>query len=158
MLIPDMKRSSLNRQSGFAMTEMVIVTPLLLFLMLSVAEIGRALYQYNTLTKSVRDGARYLSIEAILGDTEVIDLTATKINTTKNLVLYGSQTGVEEIVIDGLTADMITVTAPDSIHIQVTATYAYQSIFGGTIPSFGMGIGEIDTNFTLTASSIMRAQ
>ena len=82
MWIPDMKHPSLNKQYGLAMVEMVIVSPLLLLLIFGVAEMGRAFYQYNTLTKSVRDGARYLSGEAILGST-VIDLTVAKIDAAK---------------------------------------------------------------------------
>ena len=160
MLIPDMKLSSLNKQYGLAMVEMVVVTPLLLFLMFSVAELGRAFYQYNTLTKSVLDGARYLSMGAKLGTTGVIDLTVNGgeiINKTKNVVIYGNQAGVGDPVIEDLTVDSITVTALDAMHIQVSVSYPYQSMFGGTIPSFGMGTGEINSNFNLTANSVMRA-
>ena len=157
MLIPNRKLVSRYRQTGLAMVEMVIVTPLLLFLIFAVAEMGRAFYQYNTLTKSVRDGARYLSGEAILGST-VIDLTVAKIDAAKNVVIYGNQAGVGDPVLEDLTLDMITVTAPDAIHIRVSVSYPYQSMYGGTIPSFGMGTGEIDTTFNLTANSVMRAQ
>ena len=160
MLTPNIKT-----QKGLAMVEMVIVTPLLLFLLLSVAELGRAFYQYNSLTKSVRDGARYLSTKAILGTTGNIDLTDAKITATKNVVIYGNISGnADDVpVIEGLSAaaddddDVIQVTAPDAIHIKVSVSYPYQSLYGGTIPSFGMGTGELNTNFTLTASSTMRA-
>ena len=52
---------TVKRQKGVAALELAIAVPVLLLLLLASAELGRAFYQYNTLTKSVRDGARYLS-------------------------------------------------------------------------------------------------
>ena len=46
------------RQRGIMSVEFIIVAPFLMLLMLGISEFGHALYQYNTLTKSVRDGAR----------------------------------------------------------------------------------------------------
>ena len=49
---------------GLAMVEFVIVAPLLMLLMLTVGEFGRVFFQYNTLTKAVREGARYAAGQA----------------------------------------------------------------------------------------------
>lgn len=62
------------------MVEFALVLPLLLILTFITTELSRALYQYNTLTKSVRDAARYLSTQN----------PGTKITESKNLVVYGS--------------------------------------------------------------------
>ena len=69
-----------NKQNGVALVEFALVLPLLLILTLITTELGRALYQYNTLTKSVRDAARYLSVQS----------PGTMISESKNLVVYGS--------------------------------------------------------------------
>ena len=69
-----------NKQTGTAMVEFALVLPLLLILGFITTEFSRALYQYNTLTKSVRDAARYLSTQN----------PGTKIAESKNLVVYGS--------------------------------------------------------------------
>ena len=62
-----------KKQRGIATVEFAIAVPVLLLLMLVSAEVGRWLYQYNTLHKAVRDGVRYLAQEAIAGTTGVID-------------------------------------------------------------------------------------
>ena len=48
-------------QRGIAAIEMVITLPVLLLLLVGMAELGRAFYQYNTLTKSIRAGIRGIS-------------------------------------------------------------------------------------------------
>ncbi len=72
-----------NRQSGVALVEFALVLPLLLLMTFVVTEYSRALYQYNTLTKSVRDAARYLSMQD----------PGTRIAQAKNLVVYGNPAG-----------------------------------------------------------------
>lgn len=49
------------RTAGVAMVEFAIILPLLLLLLFGVTELGRALYQQNTLYKAVEAGARYLA-------------------------------------------------------------------------------------------------
>jgi hypothetical protein len=48
-------------QSGVVLVELALLLIPLLVLVFGITEFGRAVYQYNTLAKSVRDGARYLS-------------------------------------------------------------------------------------------------
>lgn len=49
------------RVSGSVMVEFAGALILLLLLVFGISEIGRAIYQLNTLTKSVEAGARYMS-------------------------------------------------------------------------------------------------
>jgi hypothetical protein len=70
----------LQKQTGVALVELALILPLLLVLTFITTEFSRALYQYNTLTKSVRDAARYLSIQN----------PGTRITEAKNLIVYGS--------------------------------------------------------------------
>ena len=52
-----------NKQNGVALVEFALILPLLLLLTFITTEFGRAVYQYNTITKSVRDAVRYLSTQ-----------------------------------------------------------------------------------------------
>lgn len=145
-----------NQQRGIAMVEFVIVLPLLLLLMLATAEFGRVLFQYNTLTKSVRDGARYLSENAFIGSSQIVNTTA--INDTRNLVVCGKKTcAAGEELLSGLTAgDVTPVATPGGEHISVTADYTYQPMIGSSLPTFGFGSGSISLSFTLTSSVTKR--
>jgi Flp pilus assembly protein TadG len=68
---------TVGRQSGLAAVEFAITLPVLLLLMLGTAELGRMLSQYDTLTKSVRDGCRYVASQTSIvgGTTNVVSIT-----------------------------------------------------------------------------------
>jgi Flp pilus assembly protein TadG len=53
----------MKNQKGVAAVEFAIVLILLVPLVFGITEFGRAIYQYNTLTKIVRNGARYLTTQ-----------------------------------------------------------------------------------------------
>lgn len=86
-----------NGQSGTAMVEFALVLPLLLMLTFVTTEFSRALYQYNTLTKTVRDAARYLSSQN----------PGTKITEAKNLVVYGSLANTGSPLAFGLSVSQV---------------------------------------------------
>jgi Flp pilus assembly protein TadG len=69
-------------QKGVAIVEFALVLPILLLLTLMTTELGRAIYQYNILTKSVRDGARYLSTQS--------PGSAAAITTARKLMVFGN--------------------------------------------------------------------
>lgn len=52
-----------HSQQGAALIELALAIPLMLMLSMIVIEFGRALYEYNTVTKSVRDAVRYLTVQ-----------------------------------------------------------------------------------------------
>lgn len=72
-------------QRGVAIVEFALVLPLLLLLTFITTEFGRAIWQYNTLTKSVRDAARYLSTQQ--------PGSAAAVTTARNLMVYGNPAG-----------------------------------------------------------------
>ena len=72
------------RQRGVAAVELGILIVPLVLLAFGITEFGRAIYQYNTIAKGVRDGVRYLTQYAP-GD-------ATRIANAKNLVVCGTTT------------------------------------------------------------------
>ena len=71
---------------GVSLIEFALVLPMLLLLTFITTEFGRALYQYNTITKSVRDAARYLSIQ----DPSIKLTDPAKVLAARRLVVYGS--------------------------------------------------------------------
>ena len=135
---------------------MVIVTPLLLLLILSVSELGKAFVQQNTLNKSVRDGARQVAGLALLGTTGTVLLTSDLIADARNLVVYGNVDGVGGPRLPALSVDQVSVSDAGNDLVTVQANYAYTPIVGPVLQTFGIGTGPA-LNITLTASVTMRA-
>lgn len=141
------------RQKGIAVVECVIVLPLVLFLILAVAEVGNAIQQYNSLTHAARDAARYASKKA-RGQAGIIELTTADISTAKNLVLYGNSV-VGTVILPGMTPDNVTVSLVNTENISVAVAYDYQPIFAPSIPAL-VGADDVDVGFTLRTEVIMR--
>ena len=139
------------------MIEMVAVTPLLLLLLLGVSELGKALVQYNTLNKSVREAVREVSRTALLGTTGIMSLTPELIAEGKNLVVYGNVAGTGQPRLPELTASHVSVTSAGNNLVLIQANYPYTPIFGPLLTSFGYGNEISVSGITLTASVVMRA-
>lgn len=95
-----------RKQRGVAAVELaILMTFVLVPLTFGITEFGRAIYQYNTITKGVRDGARYLSQYAP-GD-------ATRIGEAKCLAAFGTllcpESGDYAALMPGLTKNNVTV-------------------------------------------------
>lgn len=141
-----------GRSRGLAAVELALLMPVYLMLMLGVAELGRACYEYNTLTKLVRTGAKYISREANNG-AGVVELTGSNKTATRNLVVFGTPAGTGSPLLAGLSVNDITVTAVGS-NITVSVSYNYTPLFT-VIPDFGMGEGDINALGTMNASVTM---
>ena len=86
-----------NSQRGVALVEFALILPLLLLMSFIVIDYSRALYQYNTLTKSVRDAARFLSMQSPgSGGAQA-----------KNLVVYGNPAGTGSPLVIGLNTSLV---------------------------------------------------
>ena len=144
-----------TRQAGTAALELAIALPVLLLLLVATAEVGRLLSQYDTLTKSVRDAARFLASNALGGTTGVVLITPQVQAQTQNLVVTGNINGSGSAILPGLAAANVTVTAVDSTHVSVSAAYPYQPLLGATLPTFGIG-SPISFSFPLTSTIVMR--
>jgi Flp pilus assembly protein TadG len=116
--------------------EFALVLPLVLLVAFGITEFGRAYYQYNTLSKAIRDGARYMSSHTY---------DSTNITNAQNLVVYGQISGGSIPVLPGLTTAMIDVTpsggtppydpidnTPQSITVAVNS-YPFNSLVPGVI-------------------------
>jgi Flp pilus assembly protein TadG len=151
--------AQLRQQDGLAMVEFVIAAPVLLLLLFASVEFGHFLIQYSILSDAVRDATRYVAGRALSGQSGVLlqgSDWSTLVNQGRNLAAYGNMAGTGTALLPSLTAGQITVAQDTTTNnISVTATYAYQSLFGAAMPNF-MG-GSIATNFTLTISTVMRA-
>ena len=145
-----------TRQHGIAMVEFAITLPLLLLLMFATAELGRLISQYNTLTKAVRDGARYAASTAALGSTGLVSVTPQVQTAVANLVATGNVNGSGSALLPGLVASDVTVSDAGNGYVAVSATYTYQPMVGATLPTFGLG-SPISLSFSLNAAAIMRA-
>lgn len=146
-----MKTTS-RRQRGVAIIECALVLPLFILLTFAVVDFGRALYQYNTLTKAVRDAARYLSMFPA-GSAE-------HVTAAQNLILYGSPTPGTEPLASGLTSANISApvwsssgTDPTITTVTVrVANFGFTSMFGSVL---GVNFG----NFTFSdITATMRSQ
>jgi Flp pilus assembly protein TadG len=140
------------------MVELVIAIPIFLMLVVATAEFGRAFLQYNTLSKGVQDGARYIAGKALNGTTGVVTVSSTLQTQTRNVVIYGNTMGTGAPVLPGLVPAQITVANAGGQNVVVTANYPYNPIFAflpgffyGGGGSFGMG------GHTLRAAVTMRA-
>ncbi len=149
-------RSVLSRSKAVAIVEFIIVLPIWLILIMATAEFGRAFMQYNTLTKSVRDGVRYVAANALVGSTGVVSINGTVQVRAQNLVVYGNTAGTGSAILPGLTTGAVTVAGAGGGNVSLSVTYPYASIFA-FVPGFFYG-GNTGTNgYSLQAAITMRA-
>ena len=155
-----MKRYStknvLSRSNGVAIVEFIIVLPICLILIMATAEFGRAFMQYNTLTKSVRDGIRYVAANALVGSTGIVSINGTVQAQAQNLVVYGNTAGTGSAILPGFTTGAVTVASPGASNVSVSVAYPYGSIFV-FVPGFFYGGNTATNGFSLQAAVTMRA-
>ncbi len=126
-----------KRQQGIAVVEFTIALPLLLFLLFSGAEVGRLLYQYNTLAKATEDGARYLAREVRIAQGQGTLSTIT--SNAEKLVRYGTIVDGQEALLPGTVTVTTNTTGTAPAEISVTASFTYTPmIFPDSVPGFGM--------------------
>ena len=147
-------RQSAARQRGVATLEFVITLPLLMLLILATAEIGRALFQYNTLTKALRDSARYVS-GARPGSTGVFNLTPEIRANAQRLVVYGNAVGAGPTLLPDLALSDITVANSGAGYVTVSAVYNFTPMLGAQLETFGV-VDPIQLAFPMRAAVVMR--
>jgi len=114
---------------GVQLVELAIVLPILLLLFAAVAEFGRYFYEYTTVAKGARLGARYLASKAINSTT-----TDWKGN-AKNLVVYGNTAGSGSPILTGLSTANVTIEyqggpagVPDLVKVSIV-NYKHTPVF-----------------------------
>lgn len=157
MRIIDFRQKRMGgRQSGVAIVEFTIILPFMLFLILAVAEFGRAFMYYNTLTRAVRDSARYVASNALKGQSQIVEIDADLIQEAKNLVDYGNGAGMGTASILAGSGGTVTVTDEGDGVISVLASYPYSPMLGSVLPDF-VGVGSISAAFTMRTKVTMKA-
>ena len=127
-----------TRQGGVAIVEFALILPLLLLLTMITTEFSRAIHQYNTIVKSVRAAARYLSVQT----------PNTHIAEAKNMVVFGNTTGTGPALVTGLTVSNVDAPAwatagsnPLINTVTITvSSYTFRSMFASV---FGITFGDI---------------
>ena len=157
-----------QQQRGIALVEFAIVLPILLIILLMVAEIGRALYQYNTLHKAVGHAARHFSIhhaEVDIND-QVINMVRCgwrdACSEPADLLIAGLDTpDTIEVELKRLDCDSAESIADCSEsdtnhdHVMIQANFRYQPMTGQTLPN--LLDATLNLNLELTATVVMRA-
>jgi Flp pilus assembly protein TadG len=116
--------------------------------MFATAELGRAFYQYATLTKAVEAGTRYYA--SAVND---LTLTTDPVATTINLIVTASPDGSGSAVLPngGISVSGGDITS-DGVHVFVTAEYDFVPMLGAKLPI----VGSL-ASYTMTVSHTMRA-
>jgi hypothetical protein len=98
------------------MVELAIVIPLLVMVVFGITELGRAMYQLNTISKAAASGARYLARAngaVDVGYNDAGDVESCGQGTSwsaatavaSNLIVYGNEAGDGEPRLPGMTID-----------------------------------------------------
>lgn len=130
-----------RNERGIQLVELAIVLPVFVLLFAATAEFGRYFYEYTTLAKASRAGARYL-ITAAVNNTE--DTAA------KNIVVYGNAGGSGSPIIDGLDPSHVVITRiggvpvlPQTVSVQISG-FKHQPLFDlgkiTNVPSLSLNI------------------
>lgn len=144
----------MNKARGAALVELAIVLPVLLMMVFGITELGRALYQLNTLGKAADAGVRHLTRAwAVLDeDCQPTANWSAAAAATRNYVVHGNATGQGSAVLTGLAPGDVGVDArygtvagsddPACI-VRVTVTVPFAGLFGERVVPFTR-IGPID--------------
>ena len=113
-------------ESGIQLVEAAIVLPIFLLLFAATAEFGRYFYEYTTLAKAARAGARYLTTAETKPSEDV---------NAKNIVVYGNPTGAGTPIVTGLDTTNISIIRlggtpglPETVTVEIV-NYKHQPIF-----------------------------
>ncbi len=140
-------------QQGAALIELALSIPFMIMLSMIVIEFGRALYEYNTVTKSVRNAVRYLSTQT----------PNTLCPDAQNLVVFGSRSTGNTPLAPGLKVGAVsctwqtTGTYPliNTVTVKVTG-YRFQSMVSNV---FGLQLSDAQGGITFgDIAATMRTQ
>lgn len=146
-----------SKVKGIAAVEFLVVLPLLLVILGAIAEFGNAFILYNTLSKTVQNGARFAVTQVygsgqsdkIVGEEESLpDGQTYSYSEIKRTVVYGNQSGEGTAVLPDFVIENVGV-VHENKYVVVTAEYPYTPIVNPLL-------GNILSDVRLTASAVMR--
>lgn len=108
------------RQRGVAAVEFGLLIGLLVILVFGITEYGRAIYQYNTMAKGVRNAVRYLTAYA--------PGNSTASSAAKCLAVFGNTACSGNTLVPNLSISQVSIQDASN-----AASHALQSIPGGGV-------------------------
>ena len=115
-------------ERGTQLVELALVLPILMGLFAATAEFGRYFYNYSTLAKATRAGARYLSTTPVKSVSAGQGVNAAEDLKAKRLVVYGDANASDSSkpVVPGLTLSHVdivrsgpVVSVPDTVTVKI---------------------------------------
>jgi len=145
---------------GLQLVEVALVIPIMLMLFGAVAEFGRYFYEYTTVAKAARVGARYLASKSVNSGKDYS-------GDAKNLVVFGNIGGTGTPVLEGLSADNVDIQyvggpagVPELVKVSIV-NYPHKSIFdlGKLLNNVGLSLNidvkpSVTMRFLLTQPSV----
>src|ERR1044072_1949178 len=142
-----------RNEAGVQLVELAIVLPIFMILFAATAEFGRYFYEYTTLAKAARVGARYLVTAK--GD-------CAQAGVGKNLIVYGNVGGTGLPILPDLKTTDVSITpndldcagTPQGVPASVTVTFSgfkHKSLFdlGGLLKNSSLSM-DIDVKPSVT--------
>lgn len=138
-------------EQGVQLLELAIVLPIMMLLFAGVAEFGRYFYEYTTLAKGARLGARYLASKSVMSTENDWQGNA------KKIVVYGNVAGTGDPIMPGLSIANVdiqyqggTTGVPDTVTVKII-DYPHESLFdlGGFLKSSSLSLN-IDVKPSVT--------
>jgi Flp pilus assembly protein TadG len=145
------------RQRGVALVELALIIPFLLLLTFITTEFGRAMFEYNAVTKATRDAVRYLSFQT----------PGTHIMEARNLMVYGNLAGTGTPLARGLSLANVPAgscctwqtTGSNPVVTTITvrvSSYTFRPLFASV---FGLSFADANGNIVFSdITATMRAQ
>jgi hypothetical protein len=148
-------------ERGVQLLELAIVLPILLVLFGAVAEFGRYFYEYTTVAKGARAGARYLASKSVMSTEKDWKGDA------KKIVVYGNTAGSGSPILTDLKVENVDVQylggtngVPETVKVSII-NYPHKSVFDlGKLlnsPSLSLNIDikpSVTMRFLLTQPSV----
>ena len=142
-----------RNERGVQLVELAIVLPIFMILFAATAEFGRYFYEYTTLAKAARVGARYL----VTAKVDCAQATA-----ARNLIVYGNLGGTGSPILPDLKTTDVSISpndlacqgTPQGVPPAVTVTFSgfkHKSLFnlGGLLNNAGLSM-DIDVKPSVT--------
>lgn len=135
-----------RNERGVQLLELAVVLPIFVILFAATAEFGRYFYEYTTLAKAARVGARYLVTAKV---------NCNEASVARNLIVYGNVAGTGSPILPDLKTTDVSISpndldcqgTPQGVPATVTVTFSgfkHKSLFnlGGLVnqPSLSMDI------------------
>lgn len=141
---------SRNRSTGQSLAEFALVIPIFLLLMVTLFDLGRAVFAYNSVTNAAREGARFaavnqntaLVIQHAIDQTQIAETQAPNVT-----VAYRASTP---------NADYRTNAVCTSLTLNCVAIVTYQTTFRPITPLVGNII--FPSGVTLQAQSVQQLE